>query len=323
MKRRTLLQTAAAAGAAWTTHGAWAQAAPYPTRPIKVVVPFPAGTSPDTVARLIGDKLGQAWGQPMLVDNRAGAAGGIGAEMVATSPPDGYTLLLTVSSVMTINPHVYNALRYKPLTDFAPITQLLTVPYVLCASPNAPFNTMAELVAHAKANPGSLNYASYGVGSQTQVAVEIWSKQLGIQLNHVPYATNPTTDLMAGVVSLLLEPSTTAIPLIKGNKIKAIGVSSEVRLPGLPNVPALSEYQAGLQTTAFHGLFAPHGTPAAIVARLNTEVVRILALPDVRARLADLGLIPGGGTPDALAARVNTDYVSWGRAIRELNIKLQ
>ncbi len=322
MKRRTLVHSAGALALLAATHS-FGQSQAYPSKPIKIVVPFPAGTSPDTLARLLADKLSQAWGQPVLVDNRAGAAGGIGAEAVAGSPADGYTILYTVSSVMEINPHVYATLRYNPLTDFMAVAQVVTVPYVLCATPAAPFNTLSELVEYAKRNPGKIDYASYGVGSQTQVAVEIWAKQLGIKLNHIPYASNPSADLMSGVVSLLLEPSTTAIPLIKGNKVKAIAVSSEQRIASLPNVPSASEFMRGIETISWHGLFVPKATPPGVVAKLNTEMVRILALPDVRARLADLGLFPAGGSAADLIAKLAAGHASWGRAIKELNIKLQ
>ncbi len=326
MHRRHIVLAGAAAALALSAGGAAAQGAGangYPSRPIRIIVPFPAGTSPDSVVRLVGDKLSQAWGQPVIIENRAGAAGAIGAEAVAVSPADGYTMLYTVSSVMEINPHVYANLRYKPLTDFTPVIQAVTVPYVLCASPSAPFNDMRELVEYAKRHPGTINYASYGVGSQTQVAVEMWSKQLGIKLNHIPYASNPAADLMSGVVSLLLEPSTTAIPLVKSNKVKAIAVSSEQRIASLPAVPPASDYAPGLQTIAWQGMFLPKSAPAAVVAKLNGELVRILALPDVRARLTDLGLFAAGGNAEELAARVATGHATWGRAIKELDIKLQ
>lgn len=323
MKRRDMILKAVASAAALSSGGVLAQGQTYPSRPIKIVVPFPAGTSPDAISRLLADKLSQAWGQPVYIENRAGAAGAIGAEAVSTSAADGYTMLYTVSSIMEINPHVYANLRYNPLTDFASIIQTTTIPYVLCATPTAPFSNMRELVDYAKRNPGVINYASYGVGSQTQVAVEMWSKRLGIQLNHIPYASNPATDLMSGAVSLLLEPATTAIPLIKGNKVKAIAVSGEQRIATLPNVAPASDYMAGLQTISWHGMFLPKGAPANVVEKLNGEIARILALPDVRARFLDWGLSSAGGTPEELTGRVAAGHATWGRAIKELGIKLQ
>lgn len=325
MKRRDLVlkSTAVIATAMLPQAYSFGQSANYPNKPIRWVIPFAAGSSPDVVARIIGDKLSQAWGQPVLVENRIGAAGGIAADYVARSPADGYTMLFPVASVMTITPHINLALKYQPLTDFRAVIQPAIIPYVLCATPNAPFNSMAELVTEAKRNPGSINYASAGIGSQLHVATEMWSKQLGIKLNHIPYAGNPEADLMAGVVSLYLSPATTAVQLVKSGKIKAIGVSTERRIPALPNVPALSEFMPGLSTVAWHGIFTPKGTPSEIIAKMNTEVQRILALPDVRSKLADMGLLVGGGSSEEFGANVASEYAAWGRAIRELNIKLQ
>ncbi|MES2510222.1 MAG: tripartite tricarboxylate transporter substrate-binding protein [Pseudomonadota bacterium] len=325
MKRRNIvlstLATAAALAVGMAASPAFAQA--WPSKPVKLVVPFPAGTSPDTTARLVGDKLSQMWGQPVLVDNRTGAAGGIGAELVKTSPADGYTVLFTVSSVITINPHVYAALRYNPLTDFTGVASVATIPYVLIATPAAPFNNLAELAEAAKRKPGGIDYASYGVGSQTQVAVEMWSKQMGIKLNHVPYAANPSADLMGGTVSLLFDPATTAIPLVKANKVKAIAVSSEQRLAALPNVPTASEFIPGAVSTAWHGMFVPKATPPAVISKINADVLKVLAMPDVRSRISDLGLLTGSGSAEDLNTKVVAEHASWGRAIRELNIKLQ
>ncbi len=326
MKRRNIILSTAATAAmlsALGTTSTFAQTAAWPNKPVKLVVPFPAGTSPDTTARLVGDKLSQMWGQPVLVDNRTGAAGGIGAENVKQSPADGYTMLFTVSSVMTINPHVYATLRYNPLTDFTGVATIATIPYVLIATPSAPFNNLAELAEAAKRKPGGIDYASYGVGSQTQVAVEMWSKQMGIKLNHVPYASNPSADLMGGTVSLLFDPATTAIPLIKGNKVKAIAVSSEQRLAALPNVPTASEFIPGAVSTAWHGMFVPRGTPPAVIAKVNADVLKVLAMPEVRARISDLGLLVGSGSAEDLNAKVVAEHAIWGREIRNLNIKLQ
>jgi tripartite-type tricarboxylate transporter receptor subunit TctC len=323
MKRRDLVVSSATAALAalWPASPVFGQA--FPNRPVRFVVPFPAGTSPDVVARIISDKLAPVLGQPVLIENRAGAAGGIAADFVARSPADGHTMLFAVASVMTITPHVNKELKYQPLTDFHAVVQPAIIPYVLCASPNAPFNTMAELVAEAKKKPGGINYASAGIGSQLHVAIEIWSKQLGIKLNHIPYSASADADLMAGLVSLILNPATNAVQLVKAGKIKAIAVSTERRLPSLPNVPTASEFMPGLSTVAWHGVFAPKGTPAAVIAKVNTEVLRIMALPEVSSRLADMGLLIGGGSPEEFGAAVATEHAAWGRAIRELNIKLE
>ena len=233
MKRRNLL-TGATGLAASISLPAWSQSGPYPNRPIKVIVPYAAGISPDIVARVIADKLGQALGQPVLIDNRAGAGGMIGAEAAAAMPADGYNLFYTVKGVMAIAPHLYPNAKYNPLRDFKAVTQVLIVPHIITATPNAPFNTMAELVTYARANPGKIDYASAGVGSQPHVALEAWARRMGIKLTHIPYKTNPSPDVMSGVVSLYLEASTTAIPSIQGKRIKALVVSGAERIPLSP-----------------------------------------------------------------------------------------
>lgn len=327
MKRRNVLVAGALAGSL-ALSGAWAQTAAYPNRPIKIIVPFAAGISPDVVARLIGDKLAQALGQPIIIDNRPGAGGMIGAEAAAAAPADGYNLFFTVKSVMAIAPHVYLNARYNPLRDFKAVTQILIVPHVLTAAPNVPYNNMKELVDYAKRNPGKIDFASVGVGSQPHVALEAWAARTGMKLNHVPYKTNPSTDVMSGVVSLSVEASTTAIPLIQGGKVKALAISGAERIPSLPNVPTLTEFSPtldpnGVIGNSWHGIFAPAGTPDEIVNRLNVEIVKIVKMPEVQARLRSLGLTPTGTPASTLSAAVVSDHAYWGQLVRELNIKVE
>jgi tripartite-type tricarboxylate transporter receptor subunit TctC len=322
MKRRIFL-----AGCGITLQGAAissraANEAGFPNKPIRIVVPFAAGISPDIIARLLGEKISRSTSQPVLVDNRPGAAGVIGAEAAATSAPDGYTIFLTATSVMAINPHVYARLKYNPLVDFMPVSHVLTVPYVLSAAPNAPFGSMRELVAYAKRHPGEVTYASLGVGSQPHVAMELWQKQLGISLNHVSYKSSPANDLMGGFVSLYLDASTVAIPLVRGQKVKAIAVSSAQRIESLPEVPAAAEYDKRLVTTAWQGFFAPKGTPADVVQKLATEISRAVATPDVQARMRDLGLVPTGTGPAELANALAQDHALWGNIVRDLGIRV-
>ncbi len=331
MKRRIFLFTttaAAAAAAATLTVSAWAQAGPYPNRPLKIIVPFPAGISPDVIARLIADKLSQALGQPVIVDNRPGAGGMIGAEAAALAAGDGYNLFYSVKSVSAIAPHVYPNLKYNPLRDFKAVSQLLLVPHVLTASPGTPYNTMAELVAYAKRNPGKVDFASLGVGSQPHVALEAWAARLGIKLNHVPYKTNPSPDVMSGVVSLSVEASTTAIPLIKAGKIKALAISGAERNANLPDVPTMTEFGAALDPngvigSSWHGIFVPSSTPEDIVTRLNTEIVKIVQLPEVQTRMRGLGLTPTGTPSAVLASGVAADHAFWGQLVRELGVKVE
>jgi tripartite-type tricarboxylate transporter receptor subunit TctC len=217
------------------------------------------------VARLIGDKLSAALGQPVLVDNRPGAGGMIGAVAAATSPADGYTLFFSVKASHAIAPNVYRDAKFNPPRDFKAVTQILQVPHVLTATPKAPYNNMKELVAYAKANPGKIDFASLGVGSQPHVALEVWSQRLGIKLNHVPYKTNPSPDVMSGVISLSVEASTTAIPLIKSGKVKALGISGAQRIPALPDVPTMIELGfKDFEATVWAGFLLPAKTPRII-----------------------------------------------------------
>lgn len=328
MQRRQVLTGTAGLAASLALPEVWGQNGPYPNRPIKMIVPYAAGISPDIVARLLGDKLSQALGQPVLVDNRAGAGGMIGAEAAAATPADGYNLFFTVKGVMAIAPHIYPNAKYNPLKDFKSITQVLIVPHIITANPNAPYNTLGEMVEYAKRNPGKIDYASAGVGSQPHVALEAWAKRLGIKLTHIPYKTNPSPDVMSGVVSLYLEASTTAIPSIQGGRIKALAVSGAERIPSLPDVPTVTEFNAeldpnGVIGNSWHGIFTPVGTPDEIVTRLNTELLKIVKTPDIQARLRSLGLTPTGTTASLLAAGMATDYAYWGALIKELGIKLE
>jgi tripartite-type tricarboxylate transporter receptor subunit TctC len=326
MKRRHLL-TGATGMAASVSLPAWSQSG-YPNKPIKVIVPYAAGISPDVISRVIGDKLSQALGQPVLIDNRAGAGGMIGAEAAAAMPADGYNLFYTVKGVMAIAPHLYPNAKYNPLRDFKAVTQVLIVPHIITATPNAPFNTMAELVEYARRNPGKIDYASAGVGSQPHVALEAWARRLGIKLTHIPYKTNPSTDVMSGVVSLYLEASTTAIPSIQGKRIKALVVSGADRIPALPDVPTMTEFNPeldpnGVIGNSWHTFFAPAGTPDDIVNRLNTEIVKIVRTQEIQTRLRSLGLTPTGTPASAVNSGMAADYAYWGKLINELGIKVE
>jgi tripartite-type tricarboxylate transporter receptor subunit TctC len=328
MKRRNVLTVATAMAAGLAFPGAWAQTAGYPNRPLKMIVPFAAGISPDVVARLIGDKLGQALGQPVVIDNRPGAGGMIGAEAAATSPADGYNLFFAVKAVMAIAPHVYPNVKYNPLRDFKAASQILIVPHILTAAPNTPYNTLQEMVDYAKRNPGKIDFASLGVGSQPHVALEAWAARLGIKLHHIPYKTNPSPDVMSGVVSLSVEASTTAIPLIKAGKVKALATSGVERIASLPDLPTMSELNASLDPNgvignSWHGIFVPNGTPDPIVERLNAEIVKIVKMPDIQARLRALGLTPTGTSSDVLASAVASDFAYWGKLVRELDVKVE
>lgn len=311
-----------------TDASAQTSSVPYPNRPIKFIVPFPAGISPDVIARLVSDRLSQSLGQSVIVDNKPGAGGMIGAEAAAMTPGDGYNIFFAVKSVMAIAPHVYTTAKYNPLKDFKSVCQLLVVPHVITAAPNVPYNNLKELVEYAKKNPGIIDYASLGVGSQPHIAMEAWAQKLGIKLNHIPYKSNPAADVMSGVVSLSLEASTTAIPAIKAGKIKGIAISGVNRIDSLPDVPTVTEYGSTLDVNgvignSWHGIFAPISTPDSVVAKLNTEIVKIVKTPEVQDRMRTLGLTPTGTPAATLAAAMSSDYAFWGQLIRDLDIKVE
>jgi tripartite-type tricarboxylate transporter receptor subunit TctC len=327
MKRVIAWFVTAALGALSMTAPGWSQST-YPDRVVRIIVPYPAGTSPDVVARHLADRLTQALGRAVIIDNRPGAGGMIGAEQAATAPNDGYNLLFTVKGVMAIVPHVYPSARFKPLKDFTAVTEILQVPHLVVATNNAPFNDMKGLIEYARKNPGKLNYASNGVGSQPHAGMETIAQRLGLQITHVPYKGLPVADLIAGVVDLQLEASTTALPNIKAGKIKALATSGPERIPALPDLPTLTEIRADLDPrgatgNSWHAVFAPAGTPDAIIARLNTEIVNIVKTKDMQDRLRELGLTPTGTSAEHLAREVAADYDYWGKIVRELNIKVE
>jgi tripartite-type tricarboxylate transporter receptor subunit TctC len=328
MKRRSLITGATGLAGALALRSAWGQGSHYPNKPIKVIVPHGAGSSPDVVARLLCDQLRLALGQPVIIDNRAGAGGLLGAKAAATLPADGYNLLFTVKGVMAIVPHLYPSAKYTPLKDFKSIAEVLTVPHIITANPKTPYNTIGEMVEYAKRNPGKIDYASTGVGSQPHVALESWARRLGIKLTHIPYKTNPSPDVMSGVASIYLEAATTAIPSILGNRIKALAVSGAERIPSLPNVPTITEFNAeldpnGVIGNSWHGFFTPAGTPDEVINTLNTELIKIVKTDATHARLRSLGLTPTGTPGAMLASKMASDYAYWGKLIDELGIKIE
>jgi tripartite-type tricarboxylate transporter receptor subunit TctC len=327
VNRMTAWLITAAVTALPITQPAWGQAA-YPDRVVRIIVPYPPGTSPDVVARHLADRLSPALGKSVIIDNRPGAGGMIGAEQAATAPNDGYNLLFTVKGVMAIVPHVYPSAKFKPLKDFKAVTEILQVPHLIVATNSAPFNDMKGFIEYAKKNPGKLNYASNGVGSQPHVGMETIARRLGLEITHVPYKGLPMTDLMAGVVDLQLEASTTAIPNIKAGKIKALATSGPQRIPALPDLPTLTEIRADLDPdgatgNSWHGVFAPVGTPDAIIARLNKEIVTIVKTQDMQDKLRELGLTPTGTSSEYLAKELADHYEYWGKIVRDLNIKVE
>ena len=302
-----------------------ASAAAWPNRTIKLVVPFPPGGAADTVARVYADKLSEVLKQPVVIENKAGAGTAIAAEAVASADPDGYTLSLAPAGQLTILPHINKEIRYDPFKSFVPVSNLATVPYVLAASPDTPVSTAKELIAAANKDPGKLTYSSCGPGTLCHLSGELFQSQTGTKLLHVPFkGSAPAVNALLGnVVNLSFDTLTVLAPQIRDGKIKGLLVTSRERSPQLPDVPTAAE--AGVSDFAvdsWFGLVAPAGTPAEIIQRLNAEIVRIGAQPDVRDRLEAQGLRVTTSTPEGFADTIKADYGRWGKVIKDSGVEV-
>jgi tripartite-type tricarboxylate transporter receptor subunit TctC len=303
-----------------------ASAQSYPAKPIRIVVPFPAGGNADIFARLYAQKLGEAWKQTPLVDNRAGAAGIIGTQFVARSPGDGYTLLFGTTGTHTTNPAVYAKLPYDPVKDFAPVSNFADSPFLLVVHPSVPANTLQGLVALAKARPGQLDYASFGTGSSAHLAGEMLRTMARINIVHVAYKGGPpaVNDLVGGHVALMFNSLPAVLPLVKAGRLRALGIASAKRSPTLPDLPTFAEAGfAGFEAGSWYGVLAPAGTPCEVIIRLHAETVRMLALAEVRQKLAAEGAEAIGNTPEEFAAQIQRDMTRWARVAREAKIPQQ
>jgi len=297
----------------------------YPTKPIRMVVGFPAGGATDIVARAIGQNLSHAFGQPVITDNRPGAASNIAAEHVAKSPADGYTLFMGSISISN-NATLYSKLPYDALRDFAAIVHVTNTPFTLCVHTSVPAKNINELVAFAKARPGQVAYASAGSGSGAHLFTELLRSMTGMQLLHVPYkgAAPALADLLGGQVAFFYDNVITLVPLHKSGKVRCLAVSSQARSPIAPDIPTMHEAGVtGYKADAWFGLFAPTGTPAAAIERVNAEVNRALAVAAVRQRFEALGCEPAGGTPAAFAAYFREEVERWGKVIRSAGIRIE
>jgi tripartite-type tricarboxylate transporter receptor subunit TctC len=297
----------------------------YPQRAIKLIVPFPPAGATDIVGRIVAQKLSERLGQAVVVENRPGAGGSIGSDLVAKSPPDGYTLLMATSSTHSIGPALQK-LPYDPIKDFAQITQVATVPDVLVVSPKLPVANVKELIAYARERPGKLNFASSGIGTVVHLNGELFKMLTGLDIVHVPYKGTALSipDLASGNVSILFDSLASAMPNIKAGTVKALAINAARRSPLLPDVPTLAE--AGLPAFDRHtwfGMFAPAGTPAEIVRRIQTEVVAALKAPDLRERFDAVGAEPVGSTTEQFVERIRSDGVRWAEVIKAGNVKVQ
>jgi tripartite-type tricarboxylate transporter receptor subunit TctC len=305
-------------------HPGDAQAQAWPTKPIRVVVPNPAGGYYDILARVIGPRLGEALGQPIVVENRVGAGGMLGSDFVAKSPPDGYTLLVGGIGPHGIGPVLYPKVPYDPVKDFAPIVHVATSPNILVVPPGSPIQTVQELIAAARARPGQLNYGSNGAGTSQHLAAELFASAVGVKINHVPFkgSAPAVTAILAAQTDFMFAIAADVLPHIRAGKLRALASTGLKRAGPLPDTPTMIEAGVpGYESSAWFGYMAPAGTPREIVMRLNAEINRIIQLPDVKDRIAPQGLadLPGG-PPERFGELVRSELAKWGKVVKDANV---
>ena len=294
-------------------------AADYPTKPIRLVVPFPPGGTTDILARAVAQKLSETWNQQVIVDNRPGAGGNIGADLVAKAPPDGYTLVMGTVGTHAINPNLYSKMPYDHVKDFSPVILVAGVPNVLVVNPSLPVHSVKELIDYAKANPGKLNFASSGNGTSIHLSGELFKTMAGVQMTHVPYkgSAPALADLMGGQVQLMFDNLPSSLGLIKGGKLRAIAVTSTTRAAALPDVPTIAESGLpGFEASSWFGVLAPAGTPHDIVAKLNGTIAAWLATPDAKEKLLAQGAIAAGGSPEDFAQHIDRETAKWAKVVK-------
>jgi tripartite-type tricarboxylate transporter receptor subunit TctC len=292
----------------------------WPAKPIRWIVPFAPGGTTDILARTISDKLTIALGKPVIVENNPGAGGGVGAVQTAKAAPDGYTIMGGTISTHAINASLYKTLPYDPVKDFTPITLIARVPNLLVVNPDVPAKNVKELIALMKANPSKYTFASSGNGTSQHLSGELFKSMAGVDMQHIPYKGSPAAlqDVVSGQVTMTFDNITTAWPLAKAGKLRALAVTTAKRSPIAPDVPTLAEAGlAGYEIGSWQGVFAPAGTPVDVVKRLNTEIVKIINMPDVREKLVGLGAEPVGNTPDEFAALVKGEVVKWAAVVKQ------
>jgi tripartite-type tricarboxylate transporter receptor subunit TctC len=297
----------------------------FPTKPVRLVAPFTAGGPVDITARILAQKLTDAWGQQVVVDNRTGASGMIGAEMVAKSPPDGYTLLVN-SSIHVIVPSLFSKMGYDPLRDFAPVTVVSSSPLLLVVTPSLPVKNIKEFVALAKARPGELSFASSGSGSSTHLTAELFKTVTGTNMVHVPYKgqSQALTDVISGQVPFMFNSLPPVLEFVKGKRLRALGITAAKRFSALPDVPTFAESgYKDLVTGSWYAVWAPAKTPEALVTRLNADIVKVINLPEVRTRILELGGEPVGNTPAEFDAFQKAEAARWAKVVKESGAKAE
>lgn len=321
MHRRTLL-TGLAAMAPLAT--ARAQPRPWPAQPVRLIVPFAAGVT-DTIGRLVGGEIARRIGQPLVVENRPGAGGNIGAEACARASADGYTICMGTISSHAINPAIMARIPYDNLRDFAPISQLTSQPNALVVNAGFPAATLAEFIALVRARPGQFAYATSGVGTSTHLMGELMAQMIGTELTHIPYrgSAGVVTSVIANETPMAFDNLSSVLPMAREGRVRLLGVGSAARSPAAPDAPAIAEALPGFESLSWHGLMAPAATPAPIVARLHAEAVAALAVPEISGRLRDLGMTPVGSSPEEFRAFIAAETTRWGEVARRARLRIE
>jgi tripartite-type tricarboxylate transporter receptor subunit TctC len=317
------LMLALLAFALWPTSAA---AQGYPAKSIRFIVPFPPGGGNDTIARLIGQKLTAATGQQVLVDNRPGAGGAIGAEAAAKSPADGYTMFLAGVATHGINPNLRRKIPYDPLRDFDAVSLIASAPLLVVVHPSLPIKSVKQLVALAKARPGQINYASNGAGGSSHLAVELFNMMSGTKMTHIPYKglAPALTDLLSGEVQVMFSSAVAMLPQVKAGKLRAIAMTGARRSPAIPDIPTVAEAGVpGYETGSWYGIVVPAGTPKAAIDRLSREIIAIVRAPEITSRLNDEAVIPVGSTPAEFSAHIRNELARWAKTIKQAGLAIE
>ena len=297
----------------------------YPVRPVRIIVPFAPGGATDIVARLVGQKLNEGWGQPVVVDNRAGAGGNIGGDIAAKSNPDGYTLFMTSGSIVTANQHMYAKMPFNPEKDLVAVTNVASGPQAIVVNPSNPAKTLKEFIAMAKAKPKSMTFGSAGVGTQTHLAAENFIYASGIDVTHVPYKGEgpAVSDLVGGQIQFVTPNLSAAIAFVNTGKLRALAVTSKERSAQLPNVPAVAETLPGFENLGWFGFMVPTGTPKAVIAKVHADTVKALANADLRKRITEIGMTAVGNASEEFAKDIKAESERWAKIIKERNLQVK
>jgi tripartite-type tricarboxylate transporter receptor subunit TctC len=321
---KTFIRVLKLFGCLFLLHAGTVNSQSYPARPIKIVVTFPVGGAPDILARLFSARLQESWGQPVIVENRPGAGGNIGADYVAKSAPDGYVVVMGTVGTHAINPSLYANMPYDPVKDFAPVILVASTPNLLVLNKDVPAKSVQELIALAKSRPGKIFFGSPGVGTSIHVSGELFNTMAGVKMVHVPYKGRQFAipDLLAGQIQVMFDNMPSALPLAREGKLRALAVTSAKRSPAAPDIPTLSESGLpGFEATSWFAVYAPAGTPTGVISKLNGEMNRILGIVDVREKLGGIGLEVIGGTPERLAAYTGEELGKWSRVVKASGAK--